>query len=163
MRIAATLIAALAAACAPLSEDEAPTPGGTAAEATPGDALAPEAFRFAGEALWDGRPSLGGVWVAHPGVEEPSRALIRRVPAADGGEPVEVTGALFRRDEAGAGPPLQVSSDAAEALGLVAGQPAALEVTALRRVDGPADAEAAAEPGAEAPADGPALDAALVP
>lgn len=97
-----------------------------------GDILAPEVFAFAGEALWDGRPSLGGVWVAHPDVEAPGRVLIR-----DDASGAEVTGALFRREDAGAGPPMQVSSDAAAELGLTASRPAALSVTALRRPEPP--------------------------
>jgi hypothetical protein len=59
----------------------------------------------------------------------------------------EVTGALFRRERDLPGPALQVSSDAAEALGMLAGAPAALEVTALRRQEQPAPA---AEPAAAA-------------
>ena len=132
--------------------------GDEAAEAPPvaltadGDALAPEVFAFSGEALWDGRPSLGGVWVAHPEVEAPGRVLIRH---ADTG--AEVTGALFRREGASAGPPLQVSSDAAAALGLVAGQPAPIEVTALRRV------EEAPDPGLDPSAEVGPTDATLEP
>ena len=123
-----------------------------------GDALAPEVFGFSGEALWDGRPSLGGVWVAHPDAPAPGRVLIRHEASGE-----EVTGALFRREGGSAGPPLQVSSDAAEALGLVAGRPATLSVTALVRPDADApDAEMGAEPGG-AEAEGAMGDAAAVP
>ena len=138
MRIAAMLAVALVGGCGGMGDG----PGGDAppAEAAPattatGDVLAPEAFSFAGEALWDGRPSLGGVWVAHPDVEAPGRVLIR-LPETG----AEVTGAIFRRQGEAAGPPMQVSSDAASALGLVAGRPAALEVTALRPPEAPAAA-----------------------
>lgn len=151
MKIAAMLMAGLMAGCAPFAPDEAATTDGdaaSAASAPPGDALAPGVFHFAGEALWDGRPSLGGVWVAHPGVEEPSRVLIRRTDAGPEEAGAEITGALFRREDATSGPPLQVSSDAAEALGLVAGQPAALEVTALRRLVAEPDAEPGTDAGA---------------
>ena len=44
-----------------------------------------------------------------------------------------VIGALFRRERENPGPILQVSSDAAAALGMVAGAPTDLNVTALRR------------------------------
>lgn len=98
------------------------------AETTGDDIEAPDAF-FASEAgLWDGRPSLGGVWVAHPDVNEPERVIIRN---AD--NDTFVVGALFRRERNFPGPRLQISSDAAEALGMLAGAPADLTVTALRK------------------------------
>ncbi|MDR9486036.1 MULTISPECIES: SPOR domain-containing protein [Sediminimonas] len=92
------------------------------------DVEAPEVFQVTEEGLWDGRPSLGGVWVAHPDVKSPERVIIRK--PSDG---KFVIGALFRRERANPGPRLQVSSDAAAALGMLAGQPAELNVTALRR------------------------------
>ncbi|RVV97225.1 SPOR domain-containing protein [Mesobaculum littorinae] len=92
------------------------------------DVEAPEVFQVTDSGLWDGRPSLGGVWVAHPEVDEPERVIIRN-PANDS----FVIGALFRRERNNPGPVLQVSSDAAEALGMIAGQPQKLNVTALRR------------------------------
>src|SRR6056297_3857541 len=105
------------------------------------DVEAPEVFQVTEEGLWDGRPSLGGVWVAHPDVKSPERVIIRK--PSDG---KFVIGALFRRERANPGPRLQVSSDAATALGMLAGQPAELNVTALRREevapDGAEDAEA---------------------
>lgn len=92
------------------------------------DLEAPEVFQVTASGLWDGRPSLGGVWVAHPEVDDPERVIIRDTDTDN-----FVIGALFRREREVPGPPLQVSSDAAEALGLLAGQPRELEVTALRR------------------------------
>jgi cell division septation protein DedD len=92
------------------------------------DVESPEVFEAAEAGLWDGRPSLGGVWVAHPDVSEPERVLIRN--AATGSE---VIGALFRRERANPGPRIQVSSDAAAELGMLAGQPVELAVVALRR------------------------------
>ncbi|MEL7460316.1 MAG: SPOR domain-containing protein [Pseudomonadota bacterium] len=108
------------------------------AAAQPGeerDVEAPEVFRAAESGLWDGRPSLGGVWVAHPDVTDPERVII--VNNANG---TSVIGALFRRERDAPGPRIQVSSDAATELGLLAGQPQQLTVTALRRevVEGPA-------------------------
>lgn len=110
------------------------------------DIEAPEVFQVTESGLWDGRPSLGGVWVAHPDVTEPERVLIRNT-ANDN----FVIGALFRRETMGSGPRLQVSSDAAAALGMLAGSPQQLNVTALRRetVD-PEPAPAAAPPSAAA-------------
>lgn len=92
------------------------------------DVEAPEVFSATDQGLWDGRPSLGGVWVAHPDVKEPERVIIRN--EANG---KFVIGALFRRERDLPGPKLQISSDAAAALSILAGAPAPLNVTALRR------------------------------
>jgi rare lipoprotein A len=92
------------------------------------DVEKPDVFSVTDAGLWDGRPSLGGVWVAHPDVEEPERVIIRNT-ANDR----FVIGALFRRERDNPGPALQVSSDAADALGMLAGAPATLSVVALRR------------------------------
>lgn len=92
------------------------------------DVEAPEVFQVTEAGLWDGRPSLGGIWVAHPDVADPERVIIRN--NANG---KFVIGALFRREREIPGPRLQVSSDAAAALGMLAGAPVELNVTALRR------------------------------
>jgi cell division septation protein DedD len=92
------------------------------------DIEAPEIFQAAEAGLWDGRPSLGGVWVAHPDVSEPERVIIRNERNGQ-----FVIGALFRRERETPGPRLQISSDAAAALGILAGQPTNLDVVALRR------------------------------
>ncbi|WP_099828139.1 SPOR domain-containing protein [Oceaniglobus indicus] len=94
------------------------------------DIEAPEAFQLTDQGLWDGRPSLGGVWVAHADVKDPERVIIRNQD-----NDKFVIGALFRRERNNPGPSIQVSSDAAEALGMLAGAPATLNVTALRRED----------------------------
>ncbi|MFY1713483.1 SPOR domain-containing protein [Tritonibacter mobilis] len=92
------------------------------------DVEAPDVFQVTEAGLWDGRPSIGGVWVAHPDVKDPERVIIRN--NANG---KFVIGALFRRERAIPGPRLQVSSDAAAALSMLAGAPVELNVTALRR------------------------------
>jgi cell division septation protein DedD len=92
------------------------------------DVEAPDVFQVTEAGLWDGRPSLGGVWVAHPDVGDPERVIIRN--DANG---KFVIGALFRREREIPGPRVQVSSDAAAALGMLAGAPVELNVTALRR------------------------------
>lgn len=106
------------------------------------DVEAPSVFQVTDKGLWDGRPSLGGVWVAHPDVTEPERVIIRNTANSK-----FVIGALFRRERANPGPAFQVSSDAAAALGMLAGSPAQLNVTALRR-------EEASVPGAAEDATG---------
>ncbi len=94
------------------------------------DVEAPDVFSVTDQGLWDGRPSLGGVWVAHPDVTDPERVIIRN--EANG---KFVIGALFRRERDLPGPNLQMSSDAAAALNVLAGAPAPLNVTALRRAE----------------------------
>ncbi|MCK8462816.1 SPOR domain-containing protein [Aliiroseovarius sp. S1339] len=104
------------------------------------DVEAPEIFQVAEKGLWDGRPSLGGVWVAHPDAKDPERVIVRN--QANG---KSVVGALFRREREVPGPRFQVSSDAAEALGMLAGAPAELSVTALRKEEITEAPEPAAE------------------
>lgn len=94
------------------------------------DVEAPEVFQATDSALWDGRPSLGGIWVAAPEVTNPERAIMFN-PATG----KSVTGALFKRERENPGPRLQLSSDAAEALGILAGQPTEIRVTALRKAE----------------------------
>lgn len=101
------------------------------------DVEAPEVFQVTDQALWDGRPSLGGVWVASPDATDPERVILRN--PANG---KFVIGALFKREAFNPGPKLQISSDAADALGLLAGQPGTLSVTALRREEVPAETDA---------------------
>ena len=104
------------------------------------DVEAPEVFQLSETGSWDGKPSLGAVWVAHADAAEPIRTIIRRE-----GSDAFVIGMLYSRSSANPGTGFQVSADAAEALGLAAGEEAALEVTALVPEQVPADAP---EPGA---------------
>lgn len=92
------------------------------------DAEAPDVFQKTEAGLWDGRPSLGGVWVAHPDVTDPQRVVVRNTTNGK-----SVIGALFRRERELPGPRFQVSSDAATKLGMLAGAPVELNVTALVR------------------------------
>lgn len=126
------------------------------------DVEAPDVFSATEAGLWDGRPSLGGVWVAHPDVSEPERVIIRNTS-----NDKFVIGALFRRERDIPGPRLQASSDAAAALGMLAGAPVQLNVTALRREEvspEPSAAPTAAAPVADEPADADAeiADAAAI-
>ncbi len=106
------------------------------------DVEAPEVFQVTEAGLWDGRPSLGGVWVAHPDVSQPERVLIKNTTNNK-----TVTGALFRRERNLPGPALQVSSSAASQLGMLAGAPTRIEVVALRREEiAPAPPPIAEEP-----------------
>ena len=125
-------VAALAlAGCEKGTGPFAAKPEGAAAEAAPKaqkstrlvdhDVEAPEVFQVTDQALWDGRPSLGGVWVASPDTKDPERVIMRN--PANGRF---VIGALFRRERDNPGPTLQISSDAAAALGILAGAPASI-------------------------------------
>ncbi|KIC51076.1 SPOR domain-containing protein [Tateyamaria sp. ANG-S1] len=129
------------------SVEGTPKPG-TALKTVERDVEAPEVFSATEAGLWDGRPSLGGVWVAHPDVSDPERVIIRNTENDQ-----FVVGALFRRERDIPGPRIQISSDAAEALGMLAGAPAQLNVTALRKEEvslepeaAPIDAETVAAP-----------------
>ena len=88
--------------------------------------LANERFSADGRALWDGRPSFGGIWVASPDATNPERVLITN--RANGRQ---VLGALFRREVYFDGPPIQLSSEAASALGAQAGMTIDVTVVAV--------------------------------
>ena len=114
-----------------------PVAAATSARLVDHDVEAPDVFQTTDKALWDGRPSLGGVWVATANAKDPERVILRN--PANG---KFVIGALFRREADNPGPKLQISSDAADALGMLAGQPATINVTALRREEAPAATDA---------------------
>ncbi len=110
------------------SAGEKQSTGTTTSRTVERDVEAPETFQMSETGLWDGRPSLGGVWVAHAGATDPERVIIRNESNGK-----FVIGALFRRERDVPGPRFQVSSDAAETLGMLAGNPVNLSVTALRK------------------------------
>ncbi|WP_298862050.1 SPOR domain-containing protein [uncultured Sulfitobacter sp.] len=129
------------------TQSQAAAPSGPTVER---DVEAPEIFSVTDDGLWDGRPSLGGVWVAHPDVDDPERVIIRNQVNGK-----FVVGALFRRERDIPGPSLQISSDAAAALGILAGAPSKLNVTALTKIQeqaGDGEAQAAPAPVEAAPA-----------
>lgn len=105
------------------------------------DVEAPQVFQVSDDALWDGRPSLGGVWVASPDAQDPERVILRNPSNGK-----FVIGALFRRERINPGPALQISSDAAAALGILAYSPTKINVTALRREEAAAETPDAARP-----------------
>ena len=139
---------------------EGPVAQSQSTELVQTDVEAPEVFQLTDQGLWDGRPSLGGVWVAHPDVTDPERVIIRNTTNGQ-----FVIGALFRRERENPGPSLQVSSDAAAALGMLAGAPVELNVTALRREEtaAPAGAAPVADFGAETTELAPAGEIAAMP
>lgn len=124
--LAATAV--VVSACVETAETEGVAPGLTAPPSMVSrDIERPDIFSVKEPALWDGRPSLGGVWVAHPDVTDPERV---RITNTTNGQ--SVAGALFRRERANPGPRIQLSSDAAAELGVLAGQPTELEVVVVR-------------------------------
>ncbi len=88
----------------------------------------PEEFEVEANAVWDGKRTLQGIWVAHPAAETARRVRIVNVDTG-----FAVDGALFRRDDSSGGPSVLVSSDAAAALGMTADEPATLSIVAIRR------------------------------
>ena len=106
------------------------------------DVERPDVFSVTERALWDGRPSLGGVWVAYPATIDPERVIIRNT--ANG---KSVIGALFRRERENPGPKIQLSSDAAVALGVIAGTPTEISIVVLRREEVEVDVPEAAVAG----------------
>ncbi len=120
----------------------APPPAeGTTVETIETDVAAPEAFSITDKALWDGRPTFGGVWIAYPDIEQPERV---RITNPDNGK--TVIGALYKREREFPGPKIELSADAAAALGVLAGTPTELTIVALRRKTVEIEVEAPADP-----------------
>ena len=107
---------------------DTPAPTGDTVETVEVDVTAPEAFSIIDNALWDGRPTFGGVWIAYPDIEKPERVRIRNNATGK-----EVIGALYKRERDFPGPKIELSADAAAALGVQAGTPVELTIVALRR------------------------------
>lgn len=105
------------------------------------DVEAPDVFQITQAGVWDGAASLGGVWVSHPSVSEPGRAIIRNTANS-----TFVIGALLPDDTDAMPPALLISSDAADTLGMAADARSELEVTALRREETTAPASPDAVP-----------------
>jgi len=100
----------------------------TTTETIETDVVAPEAFSIQDTALWDGRPTFGGIWIAHPDAETPERVRISNVKTGK-----EIIGALYKRERDFPGPKIELSADAALALGVMAGTPTELSIVTLRR------------------------------
>lgn len=124
------VLIALLAGCAglDLGEETSNDAPNTVTNLVERDIEAPDVVNISEAGLWDGRPSLGGIWVAHPDAKDPEKVIIRNPQNGK-----FVIGALFRREREFSGPSLQLSSDAADALGILAGQPTNVSVVALRR------------------------------
>ncbi len=134
--LTALVLLAFLSGCEALREAVAASPdtttaasaGASGGETIEKDVERPDVFSVTEKALWDGRPSLGGVWVAYPSNIDPERVVIR-----NGANGKSVIGALFRRERENPGPSIQLSSDAATALGIIAGTPTEISIVVLRR------------------------------
>lgn len=105
--------------------------GAAAGNAVPASVAVLDAsvFRKTDKALWDGRPSLGGVWIAHPD----AATIAEHVEIRNNETGKAIESALFNRARDLPGPAFQLSADAAVALGATAGFPVSVTVTAFRR------------------------------
>lgn len=90
------------------------------------DVEAPDLLELTEEAIWDGSTSLGGIWVSRLQRTDPMKVIIRNT-ANDS----FVIGSLLPGVSRPNGFALQVSQDAANALGMSEGVPSELKVTAL--------------------------------
>lgn len=107
--------------------DEAAPASLAAPDSATRDVERPDIFETTEEALWDGRPSLGGIWVAHPDVTTPERVIVTNNTTNQ-----RIAAALFRRERDNPGPRVQLSSDAAGALNILAGAPTEVSIIAVR-------------------------------
>lgn len=88
---------------------------------------APQLFEATGQAVWDGKRTLQGVWVAHPLAESARRV---RIFNEQNGRAVD--GALFKRDAAAEdASSVLISSEAAKLLGMGVGTPALIRIVAV--------------------------------
>ena len=62
---------------AALDETSADAPAAKSVKLVDRDVEAPDVFQVTDSALWDGRPSLGGIWVASPDAVDPERVILR--------------------------------------------------------------------------------------
>ena len=100
---------------------------------------APQLFEATGLAVWDGKRTLQGVWVAHPLAESARRV---RIFNEENGKAVD--GALFKRDSTAEDSPVLISSEAAQLLSMGIGTPALIRIVAVspiqRQPEAPSEA-----------------------
>jgi len=114
--------------------DQVGLPGGSAEQAASGvlrieerEVERPDIFEMNARGLWDGRPSLGGRWVAVARDIDAETVLIFNKDNDS-----QIKGALFRVEAGRPGPAIMVSSEAAQALNMLPGAPAEMRVVAVR-------------------------------
>ena len=127
--VLASVSAIVLTACDTLTEGEAPAGRASNTQGIEGREIeVPDAYNAQSKALWDGRPSFGGAWIAVTDVRTPEQVRIENT--ANGRV---IKAALYRRERDLPGPPIQVSMDAAQELGMQAGTPVELKVVAIRK------------------------------
>ncbi|WP_157982259.1 hypothetical protein [Oceanicella sp. SM1341] len=87
---------------------------------------APDVFADSATGRWNGRETIGGVWIAHPDAADPTRVVVTDMQSGR-----SVVGAMFRRRAAEPGGGVQLSSAAARALGAPPNRAVPLEIVAL--------------------------------
>ncbi len=94
------------------------------------DIVKPEIFQATDMAMWDGRPTIGDIWVSVPDAIQPERVMIRNEQTG-----LEIKGAMFVRTDAptNTSAPIQLSPGAARALGVAPMEVAKISVTAIRK------------------------------
>ncbi len=110
--------------------------------------LVPDPDSFAAELapVWDGLPTMQGVWIAHPLADRARRVRLTNLQTG-----AQVDGAMFRRDPNRDGPAVAISSEAAGKLGIAPDTETPVAVVALVRAGPAAVSQAGAEgPGSEA-------------
>jgi len=94
------------------------------------DIKQPDVFQATDMAMWDGRPTLGDIWISVPDAIQPERVVIRNEKTG-----LEVKGAMFVRETSpsAAGAPIKLSPGPARALGVAPLELARISVTAIRK------------------------------
>ena len=90
----------------------------------------PDVFQATDMAMWDGRPTLGDIWISVPDAIQPERVVIRNAKTG-----LEVKGAMFVREDSAqsSDAPIKLSPGAARALGVAPLELAEISVTAIRK------------------------------
>lgn len=104
--------------------------GGRADRTIDGMVEVPEIFADTAEIEWDGSDTLGGLWIAHSGIDR-----AQRVRLTNSRTRVTVDAALLPRHGPSAGRSVLVSSDTADALGIVPGIADTIDMVAIEPVD----------------------------
>lgn len=95
---------------------------------------APYLFSTTDQVLWDGKPTLEGLWVAHT-----ATVVAQRVRITNPRTGTVIDGALLPRRTAGSRTGMVISAEAADALGMLPGVPAELELVAIEPDTPPLD------------------------
>ena len=87
----------------------------------------PEILDISAAVIWDGKQTLGGNWISHPGVNSPERVLIKNTSNGK-----SVVGAIFQQTKKMKSQPALISSDAAKALDIAQNEQTKVQIVAIR-------------------------------